>query len=158
MANQVNGHAHAARPTPVKATWSRQRYGIACGLAAILWTGAYLGVEPLARLLTRRVAGLAEDSSAASALEFFFYDTGKILLLLLLMVYGIGWLRAGLDVERVRAALSGKRRLMGYALGAGFGAVTPFCSCSSIPLFLGCSTAGIPMGSPSPFHYLAADQ
>lgn len=112
----------------------------------MLWTGVYLGLEPFARLLTRRVPGLAEGSSAAAALEFFLYDTGKILLLLLLMVYGMGWLRAGLDVERVRAALSGRRRLLGYALGAGFGAVTPFCSCSSIPLFLGFSTAGIPMG------------
>ena len=146
MTNRTNGRGHAARPLLVQATWSRQRYVCVGGLAAILWTGCYLGLEPLARLLTRRAAGLAEGSPAASALEFFLYDTGKILLLLLLMVYVMGWLRAGLDVERVRKALSGKRRLLGYALGAGFGAVTPFCSCSSIPLFLGFSTAGIPLG------------
>ena len=62
------------------------------------------------------------------------------------MVYCIGWLRAGLHVERVRDYLSGKGRGIGYLLGATFGAITPFCSCSSIPLFLGFTMARIPLG------------
>lgn len=115
-------------------------------LALVVWTGCYLAIEPLARLLTQAVPGLSAHASAAAALEFFLYDTGKILLLLLLMVYVIGWLRAGLQTERVRDFLAGRRRLLGYVLGAGFGAVTPFCSCSSIPLFLGFTTSGIPIG------------
>ena len=80
------------------------------------------------------------------SVEFFFYDTAKILLLLVLMVYVIAWLRAGMHVERVRNYLMGKGRGVGYFLGAGFGAITPFCSCSSIPLFLGFTTARIPLG------------
>ena len=128
------------RPQPV----NRLRYFGTGALALTVWTGCYLVIEPLARLLTQAVPGLSER--AAAALEFFLYDTAKILLLLLLMVYVIGWLRAGLHVERVRDFLAGRRRVLGYVLGAGFGAITPFCSCSSIPLFLGFTTSGIPVG------------
>ena len=122
----------------------RLRYFGTGALVFAVWTGCYLAIEPLARLLTQAVPGLSER--AAAALEFFLYDTAKILLLLLLMVYVIGWLRAGLHVERVRDFLAGRRRVLGYVLGAGFGAITPFCSCSSIPLFLGFTTSGIPVG------------
>ena len=128
------------RPQPV----DRLRYFGTGALVLAVWTGCYLVIEPLARLLTQAVPGLSER--AAAALEFFLYDTAKILLLLLLMVYVIGWLRAGLHVERVRDFLAGRRRVLGYVLGAGFGAITPFCSCSSIPLFLGFTTSGIPVG------------
>lgn len=128
------------RPQPV----DRLRYFGTGALVLAVWTGCYLVIEPLALLLTQAVPGLSER--AAAALEFFLYDTAKILLLLLLMVYVIGWLRAGLHVERVRDFLAGRRRVLGYVLGAGFGAITPFCSCSSIPLFLGFTTSGIPVG------------
>ena len=128
------------RPQPV----DRLRYFGTGALVFAVWTGCYLAIEPLARLLTQAVPGVSER--AAAALEFFLYDTAKILLLLLLMVYVIGWLRAGLHVERVRDFLAGRRRVLGYVLGAGFGAITPFCSCSSIPLFLGFTTSGIPVG------------
>ncbi|HJA76144.1 MAG TPA: permease [Candidatus Desulfovibrio gallistercoris] len=128
------------RPQPV----DRLRYFGTAALVFAIWTGCYLVIEPLARLLTQAVPGLSDR--AAAALEFFLYDTAKILLLLLLMVYVIGWLRAGLHVERVRDFLAGRRRVLGYVLGAGFGAITPFCSCSSIPLFLGFTTSGIPVG------------
>ena len=130
------------RPQPV----NRLRYFGTGLLALIVWTGCYLAIEPLAGLLIRAVPGLSAHASAAAALEFFVYDTAKILLLLVLMVYVIGWLRAGLHVERVRDFLAGRRRVLGYVLGAGFGAITPFCSCSSIPLFLGFTTSGIPVG------------
>lgn len=128
------------RPQPV----DRLRYFGTGALVFAIWTGCYLVIEPLARLLTQAVPGLSDR--AAAALEFFLYDTAKILLLLLLMVYVIGWLRAGLHVERVRDFLAGRRRVLGYVLGAGFGTITPFCSCSSIPLFLGFTTSGIPVG------------
>lgn len=131
--------------TPLRPqTVDRLRYFGTGALVFAIWTGCYLVIEPLARLLTQAVPGLSDR--AAAALEFFLYDTAKILLLLLLMVYVIGWLRAGLHVERVRDFLAGRRRVLGYVLGAGFGAITPFCSCSSIPLFLGFTTSGIPVG------------
>jgi uncharacterized membrane protein YraQ (UPF0718 family) len=117
------------------------------GLAALaLWICAYASVAPLARWLTYSLMGLGGDSALGHAIEFFLYDAPKILLLLVFMVYVIGWLRAGLNTDRVRDYLKGKKRSLGYALGAVFGAITPFCSCSSIPLFLGFTTARIPLG------------
>jgi len=62
------------------------------------------------------------------------------------MIYVIALLRASMNVERVRDYLAGKNKGIGYLLGAGFGAITPFCSCSSIPVFLGFTSAGIPVG------------
>ena len=86
------------------------------------------------------------SSAMAESVEFFLYDTAKILLLLGALIYAVAWARAGMNVERVRDYLSGKGRGIGYFMGSLFGAVTPFCSCSSIPLFLGFTTANIPMG------------
>lgn len=90
--------------------------------------------------------GIFDDVRIAGAVDFFIADTAKIFLLLFLMVYLLAWLRAGLSVERVRDVLLRFGRLPGYVIGSVFGAVTPFCSCSSIPLFLGFTSAGIPLG------------
>ncbi|KIO35890.1 permease [Shewanella sp. cp20] len=100
----------------------------------------------LADLLVVDLIGLSSQSAWGQALHFFIEDTSKIFALLLIMIYLIGWLRAALNVELVRDYLAGKPKLLGYGLGAGFGAITPFCSCSSIPVFLGFTTAGIPVG------------
>lgn len=125
---------------------NRIRY-FGIGIAALaLWWAVYSSIVPLSQWLAYDLFSLGRGTRMASSVEFFFYDTAKILLLLVLMVYVIGWLRAGMHVERVRDYLTGKGRGIGYALGAGFGAITPFCSCSSIPLFLGFTTARIPLG------------
>ncbi|CAA0109557.1 Putative two-component membrane permease complex subunit SMU_747c [BD1-7 clade bacterium] len=100
----------------------------------------------LASWLIYQVLGLDPADRLASALHFFIEDTTKIFVLLIVMIYAISWLRASLDIERVRDYLAGRHRGVGYMLGAGFGAITPFCSCSSIPVFLGFSSAGIPVG------------
>ncbi|MGL6123915.1 MAG: permease [Shewanella sp.] len=100
----------------------------------------------LASWLTFGLMGLAPDTKVADAVHFFIEDTTKIFALLLLMIYAIALVRASLNVERVRDYLAGKNRFVGYFMGSGFGAVTPFCSCSSIPVFLGFTSAGIPVG------------
>ena len=100
----------------------------------------------LASWLTFGVMGLDPNTKLADAIHFFIEDTTKIFALLLLMIYIIALVRASLNVERVRDYLAGKNRFVGYFMGAGFGAVTPFCSCSSIPVFLGFTSAGIPVG------------
>ncbi len=125
--------------------WGR-RYALVAGGCLILWGVAYFSLLPVAHWLTYGLMGIGHATPLGAAVEFFFYDTAKILLLLLLMVYAVAWLRASLNVERVRDFLAGKNRGIGYLLGAGFGAVTPFCSCSSIPLFLGFCMARIPIG------------
>ncbi|UTW01956.1 permease [Amphritea atlantica] len=100
----------------------------------------------LANWLIYDLAGLSAEKKMGQALHFFVEDTSKIFVLLVVMIYFIALLRASLNVERVRDFLAGKHRGAGYLMGAGFGAVTPFCSCSSIPVFLGFTSAGIPVG------------
>ncbi|MCL7940792.1 permease [Halomonas sp. ATCH28] len=100
----------------------------------------------LADWLVYGLAGLDPASKLGSSLHFFVEDTTKIFALLVVMIYIIALARASLDLERVRHYIQQKHRLAGYGLGAGFGAITPFCSCSSIPLFLGFTSAGIPLG------------
>lgn len=90
--------------------------------------------------------GLERGSPWGSSLHFFIEDLSKIFVLLVVMIYLIALLRASLNIEWVRDRLQKRHPLLGYLLGALFGAVTPFCSCSSIPLFLGFTTARIPVG------------
>lgn len=100
----------------------------------------------LADWFTYRLLGLAADTRLAGAVHFFVEDVSKIFVLLLVMIYFIALLRASLNVEKVRDFLAGRHRGIGYVLASGFGAITPFCSCSSIPVFLGFTSAGIPVG------------
>ena len=92
------------------------------------------------------VLGISKATKLGDALHFFIEDTTKIFFLLLVMIYVIALIRASMNVERVRDYLAGKHKGVGYLLGSSFGAITPFCSCSSIPVFLGFTSAGIPVG------------
>jgi uncharacterized protein len=100
----------------------------------------------LADWITYQLLGLAKETKLADATHFFIEDVSKIFALLMMMIYVIALLRASLNVEKVRDFLAGKHRGLGYVMGSGFGAITPFCSCSSIPVFLGFTSAGIPVG------------
>jgi uncharacterized membrane protein YraQ (UPF0718 family) len=100
----------------------------------------------LADWLTYDVFGMVQGSHLAESVHFFIEDVTKIYALLLVLIYVIGFLRAGLNTEKIRTHLEGKHRFIGYLLAAVFGAVTPFCSCSSIPLFLAFTQARIPIG------------
>ena len=82
----------------------------------------------------------------ASALEFFVYDSVKVLLLLVLVVFGVGVVRSFFSPERTRTLLRGRREATGNVMAASLGIVTPFCSCSAVPLFIGFVEAGIPLG------------
>ncbi|XPF95018.1 permease [Colwellia sp. RE-S-Sl-9] len=100
----------------------------------------------LATWLVVDVFGISKETKLGDALHFFIEDTTKIFFLLLVMIYFIALIRASMNVERVRDYLAGKHKGIGYILGSSFGAITPFCSCSSIPVFLGFTSAGIPVG------------
>lgn len=91
-------------------------------------------------------SGMALDSPLGSALHFFLYDTVKIFILLLSIIYLVTFLRSFLNTDAVRNYLSGKSALFGHVAAALFGIITPFCTCSAIPLFLGFLQARIPMG------------
>ncbi|WP_029896316.1 permease [Desulfohalovibrio reitneri] len=129
----------ASRLSPVTATLL-----LVAGLAA--WFAIYKQLAPLAAWLTFGVAGLAEGSHLAEAVRFFLYDTPKVLLLLVLVVFGVGVLRSYFTQARARRLLAGRRESAGNVLAALLGVVTPFCSCSAVPLFMGFMTAGVPLG------------
>jgi len=90
--------------------------------------------------------GFDSQSHLGEALHFFLYDTIKIFILLIAIVYAVTLLRSYFPIERVRDYISGKNRIVGHIFAALFGMLTPFCSCSAIPLFLGFLQARIPLG------------
>ncbi len=114
------------------------------GLAA--WAAAYVAVFPLSEILTYRVLGLARESRLGQSVAFFLYDAPKVLLLLVLIVFGVGIVQSFFTAEHTRALLAGKRESVGNVLAALLGVVTPFCSCSAVPHFLGFVEVGIPLG------------
>lgn len=89
---------------------------------------------------------VARHSHTGEAIAFFVYDVPKVLLLLTGIVFVTGFLRSWFSPEKTRAILAGKREIWGYPLAALLGVLTPFCSCSSVPLFIGFVSAGIPLG------------
>ena len=121
-----------------------RRWGL-LGASALAWAGAYALNEVAWTWLYRTVLGLDISTDWPSMLHFFSYDTVKILLLLTGLMFVIGLLRASFDLDRARSYLDGKGLLVGLGLAVVLGVVTPFCSCSSIPLFIGFVAAGIPL-------------
>ena len=115
-------------------------------MAAVIWLTAYNLIQPLADWLSYSALGLATDSHLGESLAFFLYDVPKILLLLSGMVFLISIVRTFFSPERTRALLGGKREGVGNVFAAMLGIVTPFCSCSAVPLFIGFVEAGIPLG------------
>lgn len=103
--------------------------------------------ELIANVLTYQILGIGEGSYLGNAVHFFIYDTLKIFVLLLIINYLMAAIRHYLPVEYIRDFLT-KRKWYGldYVLAALFGVLTPFCSCSSIPLFVGFLSAGVPLG------------
>ena len=99
-----------------------------------------------ADLVSWDLLGLVPGSRLGESVHFFVEDTFKIFTLLTLIVFAMGFLRALIMPERVREIVAGRSRLVSYPLAVGLGAVTPFCSCSSVPLFIGFLEAGIPLG------------
>lgn len=124
---------------------ARARLLAGLGAAGALWVGLYAANERIWAPLLGELLGLDLETRLGGAVEFFLYDTVKILLLVGGLVFVVGMLRTTVSPERVRAVLVGRRALTGFVLAALLGAVTPFCSCSSIPLFIGFVAAGVPL-------------
>lgn len=113
------------------------------GLA--LWISLYSQLVPLSRWLTAQLP-IAAGSHLADAVQFFIYDTPKVLMLLGLIVFLMGVVRSFFSPDRTRALLAGRREGLGNVAAAALGVVTPFCSCSAVPLFIGFVSAGVPLG------------
>ncbi|MCM2563351.1 permease [Lutimaribacter sp. EGI FJ00015] len=114
-------------------------------LAAIIWWALYSQLIPFSEWVTA-LFPVDRNSHTGEAIAFFVYDVPKVLLLLTGIVFVTGVLRSWFSPEKTRVILAGKRQIWGYPLGAMLGVFTPFCSCSSVPLFIGFVSAGIPLG------------
>jgi uncharacterized membrane protein YraQ (UPF0718 family) len=115
-------------------------------LSAAGWALLYLSLSRAAHWLTFGLLGMKPGSLLASAVEFFLYEAPKVLLLLVLVVFVVGIVRSFFTPERTRRILAGRREIVGNVLAALLGVVTPFCSCSAVPLFIGFVTTGVPLG------------
>jgi len=113
---------------------------------AAAWWFVYSNLERLASWVTYHLFGMAAGTRLASAVDFLIYEAPKVLMLLTIVVFAMGIVRSFFTPERTRQFLAGKRETLGNVLAALLGVVTPFCSCSAVPLFIGFVTSGVPLG------------
>ena len=147
----MNGAKNMPSPSAILASTdsrkARWRHYLLRGIAGLVcWWVVYHSLAPVAGWFTYSLCGLAKGSHLGAAVEFFVFESPKVLMLLVLVVFGVGIVRSFFTPERTRRILSGKRETTGNVLAALLGIVTPFCSCSAVPLFIGFVTTGVPLG------------
>ncbi|MEN8190153.1 MAG: permease [Thermodesulfobacteriota bacterium] len=151
------GDCDCSAPQQNQDKGSRLPLGARLVIGALLlaaWILIYRQLQPISTFLSYEVFGLSRESHLGHSVQFFLYDTPKIFFLLALVIFGVGVLRTYVTPERTRAFLTGKSLFAAHVIAALVGIITPFCSCSAIPLFIGFMTAGIPLGVT--FSYLIA--
>lgn len=131
--------------TALAIKWSRRNPWGFLGVSAVLWWSLYQLLIPAAEALVAALP-VTSESALSHALQFFFYDTPKVLLLLTGVVFVMGMVNSYFTPERTRALLAGRHEGIANVLAASLGVVTPFCSCSAVPLFIGFVQAGVPLG------------
>ena len=115
-------------------------------LLAVIWLLVWRQLQNLADWLSYTLIGLQPDTHLGESVNFFLYDVPKILLLLSGMIFLVTIIRSFFSPEHTRALLGGRREGVGNILAAGLGVLTPFCSCSAVPLFIGFIESGVPLG------------
>ena len=156
-------------PSPASSHSPLARYFVLVALAVSAWVVLYLHLKPFADSVTFRLLHLPKGAAVqaspgdlcscgipyaaisgatrlSAAVWFYCYEVPKVLLLLTLIVFAVGIVRSFFTPERTRAILAGKHEAAGNVLAGLLGTVTPFCSCSAVPLFIGFVTAGVPLG------------
>ncbi len=133
-------------PTRLPSPKSAARRWAPVGAAAVIWWSLYHWNRPFWNWVVFDAAGFDEGTRLGESVHFFFYDVTKIALLLTGVIYVVTILRSFMSVERTRALLGGRRQGAGNVAAAGLGVVTPFCSCSAVPVFIGFVAAGVPLG------------
>ena len=106
----------------------------------------YINLQPVTDWLIDTIFGMKKGAHLTEALRFFIFEFPKVVMLLVLIIFFVGILRSYFTAERTRKALEGKSTFMGNIMASLLGIVTPFCSCSAIPLFLGFVESGVPLG------------
>ncbi|HOR46270.1 MAG TPA: permease, partial [Caldisericia bacterium] len=103
-------------------------------------------VNWFAKWLTYDIFRIQHESLLGEAVSFFVFDTIKVFMLLIAIIFVVSYLRTYLPPEKVRFFISKRNKITGHIMAAAFGIITPFCTCSAIPLFLGFLEAGVPLG------------
>jgi uncharacterized membrane protein YraQ (UPF0718 family) len=116
------------------------------GLGLIAWWELYSRLAGFADWFTYSLLHLSPVTRLGSTVQFMVFESPKVLLLLVLVVFGVGIVRSYFTPQHTRAILAGKRESVGNVLASLLGVVTPFCSCSAVPLFIGFVTTGVPLG------------
>ncbi len=143
----MNSDTTTAGPLAEKPGYARGLRYVVGGVAVmVVWWLVYGQLAALSHWAAYGALGLVEGTPLARAVEFFVFEVPKVLMLLVLVVFGVGIVRSFFTPDRTRAILAGKRESVGNVLAALLGVVTPFCSCSAVPLFIGFVTAGVPLG------------
>ncbi len=132
----------AGHPVSVLPAW---RAWVVPVLFVVVWGLVYAQLEPVTNVFMHRLP-LLPQSHLYSAVSFFAFEVPKVLMLLTLIVFVVGVIQTFVTPEKTRALLAGRREGVGNVLAATLGIVTPFCSCSAVPLFIGFLTAGVPLG------------
>ena len=111
-----------------------------------IWYTIYHNLQPVTNWLIDTVLGMPKGAHLTEALRFFVFEFPKVMLLLTLIIFIVGIIRTYFTPERTRKALEGRKTFTGNVMASTLGIVTPFCSCSAIPLFLGFVESGVPLG------------
>ena len=135
----------ASASTPARVERSARVWHLGVVASVALWALVYQLLIPFSEAVTARFP-VDRHSHAGEAIAFFCYDVPKVMLLLTLIVFAMGVVRSYFSPEKTRALLSGRRVGVGNVLSAALGVLTPFCSCSAVPLFIGFVSAGVPLG------------
>ena len=114
-------------------------------MSALVWWALYRSLSPASEAIVSALP-IDRESHLGGALQFFFFDTPKVLLLLTAVVFAMGMVNSYFTPERTRALLAGRAEGLANVMAASLGIVTPFCSCSAVPLFIGFVQAGVPLG------------
>jgi uncharacterized protein len=131
------------QPAPDRTTAAKWMIGLVGAL--VVWIALYSQLLPFSEWAVSLLP-VERRSHLGEALAFFIYDTPKVLLLLALVVFAMGIVRSFFSPEKTRAMLAGRTEGVGNVAAAGLGILTPFCSCSAVPLFIGFVSAGVPLG------------
>ncbi len=129
----------------VARTWPADHPRGFLALGALSWLVLYAALNPASEALVA-VLPVGRDTPLGGALQFFLYDTPKVLFLLTGIVFVMGMVNSYFTPERTRALLAGRTEGVANVMAASLGVVTPFCSCSAVPLFIGFVQAGVPLG------------